>query len=411
LQSFNIPIINDSYSLALYIHIPFCSKKCSYCNFFSVPLTDESIVKKVLDETLVQGKYFLSKLDSTSIKTIYIGGGTPSLINRPTLDRFIKALTSMVGSAVEEWTIEANPESLDEDFIDICKNNGITRISLGLQSLDTNCLRYIGRNADADDNKRAVKLLREAWSGNLNVDLIAGIPSQTSESLKRDIGFILQELDPGHISFYSLTIEEGTELERFIRIRKKKMLSQSIQDSLWIKGYRQLEELGYKNYEISNFSRPGKECSHNMRYWRMDPYLGIGPGAVSTLPAQGGRVVRLENNHSFDSFLASRECGWNMNQEFITPSEFLLENIMMGFRLKEGIERIVFESRFGIGLDLILGNIWNKWEKKHFVEASKTHYRLTQKARLLLDSLLYDCAEYLVASGYSVRDVKWPDEC
>jgi oxygen-independent coproporphyrinogen III oxidase len=410
LQASKLPLYNANYSLGLYVHIPFCAKKCGYCDFYSVPAADPGIQERILGETITELHHFSTILKNAVIDTIYIGGGTPSSVSIDLLDRFLGKIEEIASKDVEEWTIEANPESLSEDFLAMCDSHNITRISLGIQSLDPGSLLSLGRNASEESSRRALSLVRDRWRGEINVDIISGIPGQSRTSVCNDIRESASLAKPSHISFYSLTVEKGTPLFYRVRSGETRMLSETEQDDLWLTGKKQLEKLGYANYEISNFSKPGKECLHNMKYWQMKPYLGIGPGAVSTLPGKDGTVLRLENPKSFHAFLSGAEQCWGIELESVSPKDFLFENLMMGFRLEKGIDKEVFASRFGRSMEDLLSALWDKWRKNRIVKNSRDSYTLTEKARLTLNPILVELSEYLdqFPEEWPVQPLNWP---
>jgi oxygen-independent coproporphyrinogen-3 oxidase len=355
-------------------------------------MADDSIVVKVFDRTLLQLSFFTERLGNPIIDTVYIGGGTPSSVNRNLLESFLGSIRRNLSGAVSEWTIEANPSSIDHDFLDICKANGINRLSLGVQSLDPYALKAIGRNATVEENIDAMELLGKHWDSDINVDLLSGLPGQDRKAMISGIEECMRIIDPSHVSFYSLTLEEGTRLTRRVTDGECILPEGSKQDELWLEGRAFLVDTGYENYEISNFAKPGKYSLHNLKYWRMEPYLGIGPSAVSTLAVEGGRVARLENPKSIDGFLDHPE--WNIASEYISLQDFMFENFMMGFRLEEGIERKRFEDRFGCAPEDVLGDLLMRWRAKKYVREQADFLALSDDARLILNTLLVELSAH-----------------
>jgi oxygen-independent coproporphyrinogen-3 oxidase len=374
-------------ALSLYVHVPFCRSKCPYCDFFSLPGCSRSLMERVLAETTSQLECFREWLAPSRIHTIYVGGGTPSILPGALLRRLFSAIRSFTAGLTEEnpeWSVEANPESLNEEFLQTCTEFGITRLSLGLQSMQENLLRRLGRPGDEAANRKALRLLESRWRGRLNLDLLAGIPGQDLGLLREDLNQAIDQR-PGHISFYALTPVAGSSLEP--------QIDPELQEQLWLAGYEQLEEAGYRNYEISNFARPGEECRHNLRYWRLQPYLGVGPGAVSTLPGRAGEVYRLSNPEDLDPFLAGRTGLWGIQGEGISPRDFLFETLMMGLRLREGVSRECFRLRFGKSIEAMIPELWSQWQDRGLVSDLGAHYALNDKGRLILDRLLIELGQ------------------
>ena len=387
-------------ALSLYVHIPFCRSKCPYCDFFSLAGSDRSVMEHVLAETTAQLENFREWLEPSRIHTIYVGGGTPSILPDALLRRLFSAIRSFTDGLTEEsleWTVEANPESLDEEFLQTCTEFGVTRVSLGLQSMQEHLLRSLGRPGDAVANRKALRLLAARWDRRVNLDLLAGIPGQDLALLRNDLNQAIDQR-PGHISFYALTPIADTSLES--------QIDPELQEQLWLAGYQQLEESGYRNYEISNFARPGEECRHNLRYWRLQPYLGVGPGAVSTLPGREGEVYRLSNPEELDPFLTGRGGLWGIQAERISPKDFLFETLMMGLRLREGLSRECFRLRFGESLEAMIPGLWPQWQDRGLVAATSSHYALNAQGRLILDRLLLELGQVLENTGLPKLDAR-----
>ena len=389
--------------LSLYIHVPFCVDKCLYCNFYSVPRRSvhESIQEAVVDQTIRQMRFFLGAMgDACTVQTIFMGGGTPSTLPHPLLRRL---LSSFGPSSCQEWTVEANPESIDQDFLDACGDAGVTRISAGVQSTDDRHLGTLGRTGSRQDILRAAGLLRSRWKGDVNLDFIAGIPGQEPADVVKDLS-LLDELPVSHVSLYSLTYEPDTPLARLVTKEKIRPNSPEKDEQLWFTGVEELKRRGYIHYEVSNFCRPGKECRHNLRYWRLEPYLGAGPGAVSTLPAgavakalnrpggsgdgERGGVLRMSNPRDIRGYLVGRERLWGAELEAVRPADFLLETLMMGLRLEEGISAGVFARRFGSPFQEVFPGLWESWVSRGAARPAGERLALSDSGRMMLDGLL-----------------------
>ncbi len=403
--------------VSLYIHIPFCLKKCGYCDFFSLENQSEEMMSGVLTETLNQARWFLHNLGNPAISTIFIGGGTPSLLPLPLLKNLLDSLQSMTRNAPVEWSIEANPESITPDFLSIINESGVTRLSLGIQSMDNGILELLERTGNREDSLKAIELIKESWKGDLSLDLITGIPDQTKELFEADIQKIL-EFEPDHISIYGLQIEEETPF--FTRVRSGRIipLAEGKVRILLEQAEEMLLAAGYEKYELSNYSKPGKACRHNLGYWRMDPYLGCGPSGASTLPGidkQGRKeVLRLEVPRSFALFLEGEESLWGMfrstipggKAESLSKKEFLFENLMMGFRLTSGISWENLELRFG---NEVLSRIYprmNSWKEKGYLKEDGK--ALTREGTFIMNNLLLELLDDLESVPEEIITLIWP---
>ncbi len=357
-------------------------------------------MEDVVRQTIEQARFFKDALQlGGPPQTVFVGGGTPSTLPRPLLKELLTALGL---SGCEEWTVEANPESIDEQFLEICREAGVTRISAGIQSTDERRLRALRRTATRSDIMRAADLLRRYWGSDINLDFIAGIPGQAPAEVTADLSLV-DDVNAAHVSLYSLTLEPETPLARLVERGKIRPNPPEQDEELWFCGVEELRRRGYVHYEVSNFCRPGKECRHNLRYWRLEPYVGVGPGAVSTLPAkpiaaafhrpelaERGNVLRVSNPHDLHGFLAGREGLWGARLEPVRPAEFLLETLMMGLRLREGISAQSFAGRFGCTFDEIFPGLWESWVGRGAALPAADRLALSDSGRMMLDGLLAD---------------------
>jgi len=379
----------------------------------------QDIQKAVIRQTILQAQYFLkARAPRASIETIFMGGGTPSALSREDLALLLEAFTD---TAATEWTVEANPESLDQRFLDLCESAGVTRLSIGVQTMRDPLLRLLRRPASRTRTLAALELIKSGWSGELNLDFIAGIPGQSPDEVREDLA-LLGQFRPSHISLYQLTFEPGTELMRLVEHGEVIPNTPEQDEDLWFAGKEALEGRGYQHYEISNFCMPGRECRHNLRYWHMEPYLGVGPSAVSTVPAKTfapllgrpdlantpGGVLRVSNARSFHAFLGGEDSLWGLEVESVKPEDFLLENLMMGLRLREGIGVASWRRRFNRGFDELFPGLWEKWCAEGHAEPPGGNLRLTESGRMMLDRLLGELAERLARDGLALLDVSWP---
>ncbi len=366
---------------ALYIHIPFCEARCGYCDFHSFakhvfpPALQDSYVTRILEQA--EG---LKRLGSLESETLYVGGGTPTALSSASFSQLLGGLGGLFREGLEEWTVEANPESLSDEALKTMLDSGVNRISLGIQSMANKELENLGRRARAADNAKA---LRTAVDSGLEVsaDLMAAIPGQSTESLLDSLSYLI-ELGLGHISLYDLVLEKGTPLEARVRRGELKLPGEDAAYDARKKAERLLQDQGYERYEISNFCLPGKESRHNGRYWSMDSYIGIGSGAVSSLMVRGDAEIkaadsllspsfagygclRIEEGKDLGAYLADSET--SKVENWIAWHDVLFETIMMGLRTRKGLNRRRFVGRFGRDLDTVLKPGMDKW-KERFVD-------------------------------------------
>lgn len=318
-------------SIGIYIHIPFCDGKCSYCNFFSKHLDEDAIDKYVsaLDRSIESWGKKLNR----PVDTVYFGGGTPSLLGHHRLIRILDTVKSAFDIADNaEVTVEVNPSSsLELDFRELGKE-GFNRLSIGLQSANDNELRLLGRRHSVEDARITVESARKAGFDNISLDVMLAIPEQTIDSLHRTLDFCA-ECNVEHLSAYILKIEQGTQ---FYRDKDSlPLFDDDQQAAIYEEAVRYLAELGYRQYEISNFCKDDCVSKHNIRYWHDEEYIGIGPSAHSFIDGK-----RFYYDNSFEDFYAQRiiDEGSGGDEE---------EYIMLALRLSEGLRFDRFEERYG----------------------------------------------------------------
>ena len=381
---------------SLYIHIPFCKSKCEYCDFFSVPCGNKCIPDEYVD-ALVQELDFRIKLYKVQqFSTVYIGGGTPSLLKITQLEKIMQKVLSLGNPS--EITMEVNPEDVTEELLVAMNDLGINRISCGIQALNDEVLQSVKRRGCVESVFNKIELIKKTWNGIFSVDIISALPNQSKsdflDGLKKIVSF-----EPEHISMYALTIEESTPLGKKLQ---KGQLSYDFEaaDEMWIAGRDFLINSGYCHYEVSNFAKKGFDCEHNMAYWKLKNYIGIGAGAVGTIYSD--RTVRWSNSTKLDLYISF----WNKNLSDIKIDELCniqsVENIdfniqvfeyfMMGLRTSYGICKEEFEARFNIPIPEKFIKIFNEWEQKQMcqkkVSFNKTYYSLNSSGLLLLNEFL-----------------------
>lgn len=336
---------------SLYIHIPYCRRKCIYCDFFSggASIADyHLLVTSLLNELCQRLTELLPDIHS-KVVSIYYGGGTPSCLPPEEFIRLSEGIRNLIGkhriSNVCEVTIEVNPDDVNPINIETWKKSGINRVSIGIQSLDNYLLRKIGRLHDAETAVNAVKQLHSHFE-NISCDIMFGLPGQSLDNLKKDISGIIA-LRPTHISAYSLMYEEGTALTALRDVGRIKETDDSLSSDMFAAISSSVEAGGFHQYEISNYSLPGFESRHNSGYWQGRPYLGIGPSAHSY---DGGRIRRsnprdLKGYLQRFSSLDSEKIFYD--EEYLSEKELEEEMIMLRLRTFGGLNLNKFESRFG----------------------------------------------------------------
>lgn len=326
--------------LGIYIHVPFCIKKCGYCDFYSVKWDEESensYIRSAIDE--IKG---YRELEDYIVDTIFIGGGTPSVIMPQNIEKLIAAVKDTFTVAQNaEISMEANPNSLSQN-LKIYKETGINRLSIGIQSLKDDILKRIGRIHNFSEALQAIDLAQKQGFDNINADVMFNIPGQTLEDITDTIYQLISK-DIRHISFYSLKLEEGTQM---YSLEKNKVITMPVEDlerEMYYAGRTIMEEHGLMQYEISNFAVKGYECRHNLKYWNQEEYIGIGPSAHSFMGN-----TRYSNPSNLKEYtLSSGKEGFKRNiQEVMDEDELMFEYIMLRLRLTEGLKSAEFKNKF-----------------------------------------------------------------
>ncbi len=315
----------------LYIHIPFCVKKCIYCDFFSLPY-DEPAVRTYVDALCKELN--LKKHPDAALKTIYIGGGTPTLLPAECFRQLLKCLRSNYHFSSEiEITVEANPGTVDKAKIDTLLSLGVNRLSFGVQSFNDSELMTLGRIHSSDEALRSIESIKKAGLKNFSIDLMYGIPGQSMESWRESLTKAI-ELSPSHISAYELTPEENTPLYPLIQSRKITMPNEELILEMYNYAIDYFAGSGYTHYEISNFAKPGLQCVHNLNYWDRGEYIGAGAGAHSFISG-----IRSMNTKDINEYAATLNSGRipEIQSMKLTPEDEIKEFIFLGLRKIGGI--------------------------------------------------------------------------
>lgn len=371
--------------LGLYIHIPFCRTKCLYCDFCSFVSRNE-------DERDSYVGALLNEVEQRSAKeyivdTIYFGGGTPSLLSAEQIERILSSIReNFVLDENIEITLECNPMTHiydGKEYFSALHELGINRLSLGIQSAVDKELKLIGRQHSFTQAKQTILYARESGFDNISVDLMFGIPSQTLESLEYSL-MEFAALGAEHISIYSLQLEEGTPL---YRMREKYTFAD---DDMTADMYERvvtfMKNVGYNQYEISNFAKEGRESRHNSKYWRLDEYLGLGLSAHSDFLGK-----RQENTCDMDQYL---EGNWLENERIISKSEREFEFIMLGLRTSVGISKSEFFARFGIDFDEKYSKKTEKFEKMELLMRNDDRIALNERGFEISNAILEEILDF-----------------
>ena len=374
--------------LSLYIHIPFCVKKCEYCDFYS--LCDLSLKAKYVNALIAQIKDFRSEAKNKLVDTIYFGGGTPSLLSGDDMLRIMKAVRSVFRIAEEaEISMEANPGTLNPEKLSAYREAGINRLSLGLQSADPEELKRLGRIHTREEFESSFLLARLEGFQNINVDIMYALPDQTEQTLSDTLDYVIA-LDPDHISFYGLKIEPETPFGRDETIEAA-LPVEDTQADMYLNSVEKLENAGFLQYEISNFSKPGFECIHNLKNWKCRDYLGFGPAAHSFFDGK-----RFSYKKDIDAFIADplkREQLYDECEQ-LTYGDVAWQFVMLGFRLRLGIDVIEYEERFGDDFDARYLEKMAPFIDKQYILKTKNGYRLSRRGLLISNYILSEILEF-----------------
>lgn len=363
----------------IYIHIPFCEQKCRYCDFLSFPgdhmKEKERYVDALCEEMRlrIQGKW-------RTPQTIFIGGGTPTALTAACLERLLKALSASVAiENVEEFTVEANPGTIDEEKLALMRRYGVDRLSFGVQSFDDMLLRRIGRIHTAQDAVEAVAWARQSGFDNINLDLMYGLPGQTATQWQETIDRALA-LAPSHLSLYQLIVEEGTAIARQLAEGALLPIDEDGAAEWFVRQRDWLAASGYAQYEVSNYAQPGYASKHNQLYWRLDDYLGLGLGATSWI-----RPMRCVNTSDLQAYCAALESGVlpSPESETLTRDEQMSESVFMALRMNEGLSRARFRSLYGVDVVEVFPDAVREGCSRDWLTLDEASLKLTDAGRLV----------------------------
>ena len=361
-----------------YVHIPFCTQICYYCDFSKVFIKNQP-VDSYLEHLLEEFRSY----DIQKLRTLYIGGGTPTALSASQLEVLLKGLTKNLDlSALEELTIEANPGDLDADKIAVLKNSAVNRVSLGVQTFDDKMLKKIGRSHLEKDIYENIDRLKLAGFDNISIDLIYALPGQTMEQVKENVAKAIG-LDIPHMSLYSLILENHTVFMNRMRRGKLPLPKEELEAEMFEYIIAELERAGFEHYEISNFSKPSFESRHNLMYWDNAEYYGIGAGASGYVNG-----VRYKNHGPIRHYLnAVEEGNARITEEHLSQKEQMEEEMFLGLRKKSGVSMVRFEEKFGRSFDGLYGEIVKDLVQQGLMQIDGDRVRMTKRGLFLGDTV------------------------
>jgi len=366
--------------ISLYIHIPFCTRKCNYCNFYSVS-HDAKLAEHYIRALTKEISEYKNKNDT--LTSLYIGGGTPSLLSFSLLFSLFSAINeTFTLSPKAEVTIEANPASLTRDRAQNWKTLGINRVSIGAQSFNDAELTILGRLHTSKDIENVVDFVEEHCTENISLDLMYGIPGQTHETWLESLQKAV-ELKPKHISSYCLSLENGTPL--FNAQDRYTFPSENMQKEMYYSMLSFLEEKGFHQYEISNFSKKGYESRHNISYWNGNEYLGCGAAAHSFY-----NMTRRENVSDVGRYISNMQNDQSVckNSKVISQREYFSDMIFLGLRMKKGVPLYHLKSEYGFDVIAEYSDVITKFSKLGYLTVQDEHLKLTKKALFVSDEII-----------------------
>ena len=361
-----------------YVHIPFCTQICYYCDFSKVFIKNQP-VDSYLEHLLEEFQSY----DIQRLRTLYIGGGTPTALSASQLEVLLEGLTENLDlSVLEELTIEANPGDLDADKIAVLKNSAVNRVSLGVQTFDNKMLKKIGRSHLEKDIYENIDRLKLAGFDNISIDLIYALPGQTMEQVKENVAKAIG-LDIPHMSLYSLILENHTVFMNRMRRGKLPLPKEELEAEMFEYIIAELERAGFEHYEISNFSKPSFESRHNLMYWDNAEYYGIGAGASGYVNG-----VRYKNHGPIRHYLSAVEEGnARITEEHLSQKEQMEEEMFLGRRKKSGVSMARFEEKFGRSFDGLYGEVVRDLVQQGLMQIEGDCVRMTKRGLFLGDTV------------------------
>lgn len=371
----------------LYLHVPFCKQACSYCDFYFV--TQKGHIQDFVDTLIREIKHKQnSRLSEETVRTIYFGGGTPSLLSGTQIEAILHAIQSVFETDLQEVTLEMNPDDVTQDFLSDLKQAGVDRASMGVQSFDQELLNFMHRAHNSKEALRCLELLKASAFKVFTTDLIYGNPGQSLRSLEKDLDILLG-FDPPHVSAYSLTVEPQTRLGKQVKLGRILPPEDDTVSDHFDLVVDKLGAHGIRQYEVSNYAVPGKEAVHNSSYWQHENYLGFGPGAHSFWwDEHREAAVRWSNEKNLKSYLND---GWKTSHESeeLDLKDLAEERLMLGLRTKKGLSLDTFKSDYRYSFNHKQLEYIHRLQINDLAEKGDT-LRLTHNGLKIADSILLD---------------------
>lgn len=372
--------------LGLYIHVPFCAQKCYYCDFNSYKIKSNE-KEDYLINIEKEMKFYKEEFKDKYFDTVFFGGGTPSILKIDELRKLVNYMFENFNIKKDaEITIECNPGTINKEKLKAIKEMGINRLSIGLQATQNYHLKSIGRIHTYEEFEKNYYDAIDVGLTNINVDLMYALPNQKEEEWKETLDKIIK-LNPSHISAYSLILEEGTKLYDMYENNEFNLLDEDTNIDMYEYTINTLKKYGYSQYEISNYAKKGKECKHNVIYWKCDNYLGLGPGASGYI-----NDVRYSNIEDLNEY--NNKINQNIKpiseENKLSEKDKIEEFIFMGLRMNEGINLEVFKERFKIDFYELYKDVLDKLLERELIKLDKFNLSLTQKGREISNSVFIE---------------------
>ena len=372
--------------LGLYIHVPFCAQKCYYCDFNSYKIKSNE-KEDYLINIEKEMKFYKEEFKDKYFDTVFFGGGTPSILKIDELRKLVNYMYENFNIKKDaEITIECNPGTINKEKLKAIKEMGINRLSIGLQATQNYHLKFIGRIHTYEEFEKNYYDAIDVGLTNINIDLMYALPNQKEEEWKETLDKIIK-LNPSHISAYSLILEEGTKLYDMYENNEFDLLDEDTDIDMYEYTINTLKKHGYNQYEISNYAKQGKECKHNIIYWKCDNYLGLGPGASGYInDIRYSNIKNLnEYNHKINQNIKPID-----EENKLNDKDKIEEFIFMGLRMNEGINLEVFKERFKIDFYALYKDVLDKLLERELVKLDKFNLSLTQKGREISNSVFIE---------------------
>lgn len=372
---------------SIYVHVPFCYALCGYCDFYK-ELYDKQNVSPLVDSLLAELRQEVAQ-HAIRTQTLFVGGGTPTTLPTPELTRLLSTLHETAEPSAREkleFTVEANPATVTPEVAAALAIAGVNRVSIGAQSFQPGELRVLERTHQPPQVRQTVETCRAAGIDNINLDLIFGVPGQSLSSWRENLKLTL-DIGPDHVSAYALTYEHGTRLTRQLSTGRIHRCDPELEADMYLATIDDLAAAGFAQYEISNFARSGRECRHNLAYWRNEQYLGIGPSAAGYVAGE-----RYKNVPSSAQYIEAIAGGRKprIEREVLPPDQRAREAAMLALRLNEGLNRAAFAALHGRRAEEIFADAIEKHVGLGFLTADADALRLTPAGRLVADSVIAD---------------------